>query len=65
MKTFIIATLLFLTSSSLVNANCVGSTCSKIKRPVATTLTKTKNVITAPFRRIRTNRVARQALVSP
>lgn len=61
MKTFIIATLLLLTSSSLASANCVGENCSRVRRPVATTLSTTKKILVSPFKRVRNNRVARQA----
>ena len=61
MKTFIIATLLLLTSSSLVSANCAGEHCSRVRRPVVNTLSTTKNIIVSPFKRVRNNRLARQA----
>lgn len=64
MKNFIIALLLILSSAQFANATCSTGSCSS-RRPVATALNTTKRIVVSPFKRIRTNRVARQALVNP
>jgi hypothetical protein len=63
MKNLVIAALLFLTSAPFASANCHNGVCST-RRPVVTALSTTKNILVSPFKRVRNNRVARQAVNS-
>jgi hypothetical protein len=61
MKNLIVAALLLLISGTTVSASCLNGSCTT-RRPVATTLSTAKKVVVSPFKRVRTNRAARQAL---